>query len=71
MNVAGKNNELRASSLLLSALDKPNFRKPLLKLGTLSPDFTVTRVFDNQDSFSRIVKHSSDLVVESLNNSFT
>ena len=70
MNPADKK-EIRTISILINSLDNPSYRDPLLKLGTLSPHFTLCRMLDDQESFKSIVENVTSPVIESLNNSLT
>ena len=45
---------LRAISFLSDVMKDPVYRDTLLKIGQLSPDFSVMQVFDGQDSMSAI-----------------
>ena len=63
--------ELRARSLLSELSKNPVFRDTLLKIGEMSPDFSLMRTFDDQDSLAEITEQVTNQVNESLRESFT
>ena len=62
--------QIEVASLLQKSLKSRNLRDSLLKLGCLSPQFSLTQAFDTQSSFEEISKSMTPQVVEALDNSF-
>ena len=46
--------EYRATSVLCDVMKNPVYRDMLLKIGQLSPDFSLMRVFESQTSLAAI-----------------
>lgn len=61
--------ELIAESPLSEVLLNSTFRDPLLKIGNLSPDFSLLSMFDDQMSLIAIAEHATPALTDSLANS--
>ena len=63
-------NELFATSLLVELFANPSYRDPLLKIGQLSPEFTMMRALDDQDSLKRSIEIATTPLIDALTSSF-
>ena len=65
-----ENNCVKASSILQEHIENPSYRDYLLKIGKLSPEFSLMKTFDSQDCMEKISKTVTGQVVDSLSDSF-
>lgn len=63
--------ELKAASLLSEQIKNPIFRDILLKIGELTPDFSLIKTFDEQNGLAALTEQVTKQVNESLRDSFT
>ena len=70
VEIKNETKEVKATSVLSELLLNPSYRDPLLKIGALSRDFTLCRVFDDQNSLKSMIEHVTTPVIDSLSNSF-